>query len=103
MNHKLLLWAQPTTRPRGRERRMMKKFRLGIRIVVNNPDHILFGHFGVIVRIRFSDDGAWTDMDKLEPKFRKFPDGDPRQNHYLLYPEDCEELHLVNPEDCVEA
>jgi hypothetical protein len=52
----------------------------------------LIGETGTVVRLRKSDHGAWVKMDKPLPldlaSYRD--DRDPRRDHVLLYPADCE-------------
>jgi hypothetical protein len=53
--------------------------------------HLLNGKAGTVVRKRISDDGAWVEMDEpLPDSLRLFLPPDKRQDHVLLYPEECE-------------
>jgi hypothetical protein len=79
----------------------MKTFRLRQRIRVLDsvssteaPD-LLVGRTGRVVRCRHCDNGAWVAMDEpLPDSLRLFPVGDDggREDHCVLYPEDCEEV-----------
>lgn len=71
----------------------MKSFANGQRVVVVAHDRPLFdGMTGTVVRIR-RDGGAWVQADiDLPTLVQSFPAGDSRQNHFLVYPDECEAL-----------
>lgn len=70
----------------------MKRFKNHMRIKITNTDHPLHGKFGTVVRLRFSDNMAWVEMDHREHnnlELFPFPVDDPRTNLTLLAPEEC--------------
>jgi hypothetical protein len=74
----------------------MKAFRNKQRIVVSSPcqkNAQLKGAPGVVRRLLFRDDSAWVEMvNGLPEELRIFHDAyDPRLNHIVLFPEECEE------------
>ena len=69
----------------------MKAFKDGEIVIVSDKEHPLHGIAGKVVRRRMGDDGAWVKMQSIpEGVERSFPVGDSRENHFLLYPEECE-------------
>jgi hypothetical protein len=66
---------------------------LGSRIIVDNPSELnveLKGKIGIVKRNRISDKGAWVAMEKAIPSgLKNFPEGDDRENHVVLMPEEC--------------
>jgi len=77
---------------------MMKMFRNGQRIRItttaktNNVN--MAGKTGTVVRLRYGDNGAWVEFDeKIPDAVASFSDNDPRRNHMLFYPDECEEIN----------
>ena len=70
----------------------MKTFRgLGQRVEISYDGFELDGRTGTVKRVR-RDGGAWVEIDDGLPNaLRQFPKGDEagRENHIILYPEDC--------------
>ena len=74
----------------------MKRFENGQRVRVSDPEHPMVGEVGTVRRLRKIDGGAWVEMDRDLPlDLRTFPADDPRRNHALLYPDECERLRRV--------
>ncbi len=73
----------------------MEYFCDGQKVRVTNPDggrEALRGWTGTVVRLRRQDDGAFINMDQSLPtELMRFPEGDTRCRHILLYPDVCEE------------
>ena len=70
----------------------MDKFKDNQRVHIIAGD--LAGQYGTIWRIRHCDNGAWVEMDESLPEsLRRFPEGDSRCNHIVLYPWLCEECN----------
>lgn len=68
----------------------MKKFTNGQRVTVTDSESLLCGKQGRVCRLRICDNGAFVDMDdNLPAELQLFPDGDSRQRHTMLYPEQC--------------
>lgn len=68
----------------------MKRLLMGQRVRITDRQHALHGRAGKVMRVRHSDEGAWIHMDTAIPeRDRAFPAGDPRQDHVLLFPEQC--------------
>jgi len=63
-------------------------------VVVTEPDHPLRGRTGRVWRLRFCDDGAWVQINGADigHALARFPQGDSRRNHVVLFPEQCESL-----------
>ena len=71
----------------------MKCFRNDQRVEVVANGHPCAGKRGTVVRKRGQDDGAWIRFDEdLPDDLRSFPKGDDRQNHMMLWPDECEEV-----------
>lgn len=72
----------------------MKGFKDGQRVkVVDGDAKAMDGMTGTVVRRRMGDNGAWVCMDAdLPGDLAKFPEGDDRHRHALLYPDECEPL-----------
>lgn len=72
----------------------MKRFFNGERVIVTSVKHELHGIAGTVARLRMSDNAAWVRMDERPSGATiLFPfgndDGDPRQNHAMLWPSEC--------------
>lgn len=81
----------------------MKRFRLGQRVRVTAQECALCGKVGTVERLRRSDNGAWVTMDEaLDDDMRVFPATDPRADHILLYPTECEEFIPMSNYPCGE-
>jgi len=71
----------------------MERFSKGqrVKIVAGEYATSMEGRAGSVHRLRKGDTGAWVEMDLEVPsEHRKFPAGDARANHLLLFPEECE-------------
>jgi hypothetical protein len=74
----------------------MERFKFNQRVRIVSQDGLsereqLIGKLGTVVRCRYGDNGAWINMDDpLDEKLTSFPARDPRRNHILMYPEECE-------------
>jgi hypothetical protein len=72
----------------------LKRFSSGQRVIVTAAEHELHGIKGTVMRLRSSDDAAWVQMDERPIQAATlFPfqdaEGDPRQNHAMLWPDEC--------------
>jgi hypothetical protein len=73
------------------------RFRVGqrvqVRIAGDGDDGIqIVPTTGTVRRLRFKDNGAWIELDgrSATPGVHPFGVGDPRENHVLAFPQDCE-------------
>jgi hypothetical protein len=68
----------------------MDRFKDGLHVKVWSREHPLDGMSGRVARLRRADNGAWVEMDEPLPiDLRRFPEGDSRTKHILLYPDEC--------------
>jgi hypothetical protein len=80
----------------------MKRFHNRQRVQIVTPLHPertdLKGMTGTVVRLRRCDDLAWIAMDApLLDIFRCFPSGDPRADHIVCDPRECEPVEKGQP------
>src|SRR5258708_2404795 len=81
-------------RDQVRRKRWEMRFKNGQTVTIRNHDHPLIRKTGVVVRLLWRDDSAWVRMNEpLPDNLARFPKGDSRRDHILLFPEDCEQTH----------
>jgi hypothetical protein len=76
----------------------MDTFKLNQKIRITNQEHPLAGLTGIVVRPRISDPAAWVRIDQDFPlEHHPFINPtDPRHQHILLDPQDCEPNTMEN-------
>jgi hypothetical protein len=75
---------------------MAVKFRNGmiIRVTDHGGRSDMNGLIGSVVRIKSDGRSAWIkSYTPLTDKQRSFPLGDPRQDHFDIYDDECEAVH----------
>ena len=79
----------------------MERFNLHgrIQVVAPDDDHLeLLGRCGTITRKLMRDEYAWVNMDHPLPEhLARFPVGDSRRNHIILWPDECQPITKQEP------